>query len=384
MWPQATTILLVIICCTSQGAGWFRAFFWQEQLSKIGVQKRPKSSGKIQGWQTAQFNRCLWRWQEDERARQSGHPESSQGQSDFCTVYSQMLYQLSYSRNGMWPQATTILLVIICCTSQGAGWFRRFLYTNLVELFLSKKKPPKSSRPTFSKVLLSEPSADSGTDRQDTRLTNSTVQQGWQTAQFNRCLWRWQEDERAGQSGHPESSQGPSDFCTVYSPMLYQLSYSRNGMWPQATTILLVIICCTSQGAGWFRAFFDKNNSTRLVYKNRLNHPAPHFPKYCPPSPLQTAVRTGKIQGWQTAAVWTSKIQGRQTAQLKRCLWRWQEDERSLSSAREHAACYAWTHWGLSPGPSACEADVIPLHHVPLSHCSHGVTQTKTCQVVSG
>ena len=24
-----------------------------------------------------------------------------------------------------------------------------------------------------------------------------------------------------------------------------------------------------------------------------------------------------------------------------------------------------WTHWGLNPGPSACEADVIPLHHVP-------------------
>ena len=110
--------------------------------------------------------------------------------------------------------------------------------------------------PAFCKVLPSEPSADSGTDRQDTRLTNSTVQQGWQTAQFNRCLWRWQEDERARQSGHPESSQGPSDFCTVYSQMLYQLSYSRSGMWPQATTILLVIICCTSQGAGWFRAFF--------------------------------------------------------------------------------------------------------------------------------
>ena len=25
-----------------------------------------------------------------------------------------------------------------------------------------------------------------------------------------------------------------------------------------------------------------------------------------------------------------------------------------------------WTHWGLNPGPSACEADVIPLHHVPV------------------
>ena len=29
------------------------------------------------------------------------------------------------------------------------------------------------------------------------------------------------------------------------------------------------------------------------------------------------------------------------------------------------ALTYIWTHWGLSPGPSACEADVIPLHHVP-------------------
>ena len=27
---------------------------------------------------------------------------------------------------------------------------------------------------------------------------------------------------------------------------------------------------------------------------------------------------------------------------------------------------WKWTHWGLNPGPSACEADVIPLHHVPI------------------
>ena len=25
-----------------------------------------------------------------------------------------------------------------------------------------------------------------------------------------------------------------------------------------------------------------------------------------------------------------------------------------------------WTHWDLNPGPSACEADVIPLHHEPM------------------
>ena len=28
--------------------------------------------------------------------------------------------------------------------------------------------------------------------------------------------------------------------------------------------------------------------------------------------------------------------------------------------------CKKWTHWDLNPGPSACEADVIPLHHVPV------------------
>ena len=27
-----------------------------------------------------------------------------------------------------------------------------------------------------------------------------------------------------------------------------------------------------------------------------------------------------------------------------------------------------WTHWDLNPGPSACEADVIPLHHAPIVH----------------
>ena len=34
---------------------------------------------------------------------------------------------------------------------------------------------------------------------------------------------------------------------------------------------------------------------------------------------------------------------------------------------RNRSATDQWTHWGLNPGPSACAADVIPLHHVPLS-----------------
>ena len=32
----------------------------------------------------------------------------------------------------------------------------------------------------------------------------------------------------------------------------------------------------------------------------------------------------------------------------------------------DHNMSCTWTHWDLNPGPSACEADVIPLHHVPL------------------
>ena len=37
-----------------------------------------------------------------------------------------------------------------------------------------------------------------------------------------------------------------------------------------------------------------------------------------------------------------------------------------LPPSHQCKACvYAWTQWDLSPWPSACAADVIPLHHVP-------------------
>ena len=39
----------------------------------------------------------------------------------------------------------------------------------------------------------------------------------------------------------------------------------------------------------------------------------------------------------------------------------------SCTGARANTAM--WTHWGLNPGPSACGADVIPLHHVPRRGC---------------
>ncbi len=44
---------------------------------------------------------------------------------------------------------------------------------------------------------------------------------------------------------------------------------------------------------------------------------------------------------------------------------------------RACGATKAWTHWGLNPGPSACEADVIPLHHVPAGARSGRCAQTR-------
>ena len=38
-----------------------------------------------------------------------------------------------------------------------------------------------------------------------------------------------------------------------------------------------------------------------------------------------------------------------------------------------------WTHWGLKPGPSACEADVIPLHHVPVKRMLFAVHLYSIC-----
>ena len=42
-------------------------------------------------------------------------------------------------------------------------------------------------------------------------------------------------------------------------------------------------------------------------------------------------------------------------------------------AARKLSAAWwpAWTHWDLNPGPSACEADVMPLHHVPFCLPTH-------------
>jgi hypothetical protein len=38
-----------------------------------------------------------------------------------------------------------------------------------------------------------------------------------------------------------------------------------------------------------------------------------------------------------------------------------------------------WTHWDLNPEPSACEVDVMPLHHEP-SDCRHLAGPTTSTQ----
>ena len=39
-----------------------------------------------------------------------------------------------------------------------------------------------------------------------------------------------------------------------------------------------------------------------------------------------------------------------------------------------------WTHWDLNPGPSECEADVMPLHHVPHADRPILYTQRLECR----
>ena len=44
-----------------------------------------------------------------------------------------------------------------------------------------------------------------------------------------------------------------------------------------------------------------------------------------------------------------------------------------------HAGKEKWTHWDLNPGPSACEADVIPLRHVPLNNAAASESSLWPC-----
>ncbi len=50
----------------------------------------------------------------------------------------------------------------------------------------------------------------------------------------------------------------------------------------------------------------------------------------------------------------------KRTASKQRRVWR---------ASRRDGFSQNWTHRGLNPGPSACGADVIPLHHVPRRGC---------------
>ena len=64
------------------------------------------------------------------------------------------------------------------------------------------------------------------TDRQRGAFSVSTErarETGFEERMFPSAVW-------PRKSGHPESSQGPSDICNLYSQMLYQLSYSRLGL----------------------------------------------------------------------------------------------------------------------------------------------------------
>ena len=46
--------------------------------------------------------------------------------------------------------------------------------------------------------------------------------------------------------------------------------------------------------------------------------------------------------------------------------WLFRNIDCAISYILSFLLLHKWTHWDLNPGPSACEADVIPLHHAPV------------------
>ena len=153
----------------------------------------------------------------------------------------------------------------------GAGWFRAFFEQEHLSR-IGVEKPPKSSRPAFSRVYCPPgPCANSGTDRQDTRPTNSTAETP--------------SVERAG--GRKEIFFQPAN--------MQHAVHGHTGDW--------------AQGLLHAKRMYTSQQWPHESYTEKMG------------------------AGWFSA----------------------------------------WTHWGLSPGPSACEADVhIPAMATRVLHWENG------------
>ena len=79
-------------------------------------------------------------------------------------------------------------------------------------------------------------------------------------------------------SGHPESSQGPSDICNLYSQMLYQLSYSRFGLLAPPRTFVRRL----ARGARQRASRQDSNLQSSV----QTQHPAKEIQSTLLPYPL--------------------------------------------------------------------------------------------------
>ena len=102
---------------------------------------------------------------------------------------------------------------------------------------------------------------------------------------------------------------------------------------------------------------------------SRLLHPPPRSP-HSPVMPLSpSSSQSHSLFHFPQAVHAAVDGQGEVLEQLLQL----EDVAAQFVAARRDARCsdrlsiWTWTHWGLNPGPSACEADVIPLHHVPLT-----------------
>ena len=116
-------------------------------------------------------------------------------------------------------------------------------------------------------------------------------------------------------------------------------------------------------GAGRFRAFFEQEHLSRIGVEKPPKSSRLAFSRvYCPPGPCANSGTDRQDTRPTNSTAETLSVEGAGGR------------KKPFSSQLTCSMLYSRTHWGLSPGPSACEADVLHPsngHHESL-HWENG------------
>ena len=86
-----------------------------------------------------------------------------------------------------------------------------------------------------------------------------------------------------------------------------------------------------------------------------------------PPPHLKVLGHKGRLRGiaTRTTLPGPTSPERRHTSRNKSTTEPFVRSSKCICVPLPHPSLVIWTHWDLNPGPSACEADVMPLHHAP-------------------